>query len=102
MAIELELDESSLTGETHSTKKCTDQIERKDTHLADRINCAFMGTLVRSGNGQGIVIATGMRTEFGCIFGLMKDIDTRKTPLQNSMDQLGTLNFFLSLIYQYR
>lgn len=48
-----------------------------------------MGTLVRSGNGKGIVIGTADSSEFGELFKLMKSEDAPKTPLQISMDTLG-------------
>lgn len=48
-----------------------------------------MGTLVRSGYGQGIVIATGPNTEFGSISASLQEIESPRTPLQLSMDRLG-------------
>lgn len=48
-----------------------------------------MGTLVRNGNGAGIVVATGQQSEFGVIFSMMQEIGDRKTPLQLSMDELA-------------
>lgn len=48
-----------------------------------------MGTLVRHGNGDGIVIATGTKTEFGQVFDMVQDMEKKKTPLQQSMDELG-------------
>lgn len=53
-------------------------------------NIAFMGTLVRCGNGKGIVVNTGEKSEFGELFKLMQSEEAPKTPLQNSMDILGT------------
>ena len=58
-----------------------------------------MGTLVRFGNGYGIVVGTAERTEFGKMFKMMKDIEEKKTPLQVKMDELGKqltiLSFFI-------
>ena len=48
-----------------------------------------MGTLSVSGNGVGIVVATGEKTEFGQVFLMMKEIEDKKTPLQVKMDDLG-------------
>jgi Ca2+-transporting ATPase len=48
-----------------------------------------MGTLVRSGYGQGIVISTGAKTEFGSISISLQEIESPRTPLQLSMDRLG-------------
>ncbi|KAI5293027.1 High affinity Ca2+/Mn2+ P-type ATPase-like protein [Ascosphaera acerosa] len=60
-----------------------------DLRLSDQHNIAFMGTLVRSGYGQGIVIATSSRTEFGTISASLQSIESPRTPLQLSMDRLG-------------
>lgn len=61
-----------------------------DTQLNCKTNIAFMGTLVRSGHGQGIVYATGGKTHFGTIAAAVQETESPRTPLQNSMDQLGT------------
>lgn len=60
-----------------------------DVRLNEQTNTAFMGTLVRSGHGQGIVIATGPDTEFGAISASLNEIESPRTPLQLSMDRLG-------------
>ncbi|CUT98796.1 calcium transporting ATPase type 2C member [Echinococcus multilocularis] len=52
-------------------------------------NIAFMGTLVRSGNAIGVVIATGEHSEFGEVFKMMQTEEAPRTPLQKSMDRLG-------------
>lgn len=91
-ASELEIDESSLTGETHPARKHTEPIDSASSDIpaiAERSNTAFMGTLVKSGRGAGVVVATGDSTEFGVIFAMMQDIDDRKTPLQVKMDELA-------------
>ncbi|KAJ3219381.1 High affinity Ca2+/Mn2+ P-type ATPase-like protein [Dinochytrium kinnereticum] len=88
-SVDLEIDESNLTGETKPCKKHSSTIEGLQLALAERRNIAFMGTLVRSGHGCGIVIATGQKTEFGLVFEMMKEVEARKTPLQENMDDLG-------------
>ncbi|RDD36634.1 Calcium-transporting ATPase type 2C member 1 [Trichoplax sp. H2] len=89
-AIDLELDESSFTGETESCSKNVQEISSQvPFDVARCSNIAFMGTLVRSGRGIGVVIATGGDSEFGEIFKLMKKEESPKTPLQKSMDKLG-------------
>ncbi|KAL0255407.1 hypothetical protein I308_100211 [Cryptococcus tetragattii IND107] len=95
----LEIDESALTGETRPARKNTQVCERgegEDTHgegggkaLGERHCMAFMGTLVRSGNGSGIVVGTGKDTEFGVIFSMMQDVEEKRTPLQLDMDDLA-------------
>lgn len=58
-------------------------------------NVAFLGTLVRCGNGKGIVVSTGEQSEFGEVFKMMQEEEAPKTPLQKSMDILGAqLSFY--------
>ena len=45
----------------------------------------FMSTTVQHGHARAVVVATGMRTDFGRTFQEMKDVEQRKTPLQVSM-----------------
>merc|ERR1711939_294316 len=61
-----------------------------DTQLNSTTNIAFMGTLVRSGHGQGIVYATGGNTHFGTIAASVSETESPRTPLQLSMDSLGS------------
>jgi Ca2+-transporting ATPase len=53
-------------------------------------NIAYMGTLVKSGHGQGIVFATGGNTQFGTIATSVSGTESPRSPLQLSMDELGT------------
>lgn len=44
---------------------------------------------------QGIVVSTGTNSEFGSVFKMMLEEEAPKTPLQRSMDNLGTqLSFY--------
>lgn len=90
--VELEIDESNLTGENRPRRKISEAISTAsygELALNERENIAFMGTLVRQGRGEGIVVATGKSTEFGHVFELMQEVEVRKTPLQISMNDLG-------------
>lgn len=77
-----------------------------DTTLNSRTNIAFMGTLVRSGHGQGVVYATGGDTHFGTIAASVTQTESPRTPLQLSMDDLGgqlskasfVIIFFIGLV----
>ncbi|KAG8829989.1 High affinity Ca2+/Mn2+ P-type ATPase-like protein [Serendipita sp. 399] len=95
-ATSLEIDESSLTGETVPSMKSSLPCPSGPIPLAERSSIAFMGTLVRNGHGAGIVIATGSQTEFGVIFSMMQDVEEKKTPLQHSMDELAQKLSFIS------
>ncbi|CAI5747008.1 unnamed protein product [Peronospora destructor] len=89
-AVDLEVDESSLTGENAPVTKITGVIADSHLHpIAERKNVIYMGTLVRAGRGRAVVVGTGSRTEFGRVFDVVHQVEERKTPLQNSMDTLG-------------
>ncbi|CAH2283012.1 calcium-transporting ATPase type 2C member 1 isoform X1 [Pelobates cultripes] len=89
-AMDLSIDESSLTGETAPCSKLTaPQPSATNGDLTSRSNIAFMGTLVRCGKAKGIVIGTGENSEFGEVFKMMQAEEAPKTPLQKSMDILG-------------
>ncbi|XP_041377017.1 calcium-transporting ATPase type 2C member 1-like [Gigantopelta aegis] len=95
-AIDLSIDESSFTGETQSVNKTVNtQNDSEKNQISQRRNIAYMGTLVRTGRGKGIVIGTGENSEFGEIFKMMQGEEAPKTPLQKSMDTLGKqLSFY--------
>ena len=85
----LQIDEAALTGESEPVDKGTDIIELEEVALGDRVNLAFMSTIVTAGNGAGVVIATGMNTEVGRIADLMASAVEPKTPLQRRIDSLS-------------
>jgi P-type Ca2+ transporter type 2C len=88
-AVNLAIDEAALTGESAPVDKTDAELSEDRLPVADRRNMAFAGTVVTNGRGQGIVIATGMSTEFGRISGLVQTVEAGRTPLQESLDRLG-------------
>lgn len=85
----LEVDESSLTGESVAATKETGALQGDDIALGDRANQAFMNTVVTRGRGEMLVTATGPATEMGRIVGLLEAARDGATPLQRRLDQLG-------------
>ncbi|MFP5344359.1 MAG: cation-translocating P-type ATPase, partial [Gammaproteobacteria bacterium] len=85
----LEVDESALTGESHAVGKHTDPLADANAPLAERINMAFMNTVITRGRAEMLVTATGMDTEMGRIAGMMQAAPEAATPLQIQLDQLG-------------
>lgn len=85
---DLQAGEAALTGEAAAVLKHPDPVAA-DTDLAARSNMAWMGTDIVSGHGTGIVVATGMRSEFGRIAGLTQAMGQGGTPLQRKLSRLG-------------
>jgi Ca2+-transporting ATPase len=88
-AINLQVEEAALTGESLPVYKNAAMILEKDIPLGDRRNTAFMGTTVTYGRGRGVVIGTGMRSQLGLIAKMLEEVDEEETPLQKRLDQLG-------------
>ena len=89
--VALQVEESALTGESQPVEKQTTDLEAEDLQLGDRSNMVYAGTTVTYGKGRGIVVATGMETEFGGIARMLQTIERGKTPLQLSLDRVGML-----------
>lgn len=85
---ELHIDEAMLTGESVPTEKAPDALP-PDTALGDRRCMAFSGTLVTTGQGMGVVVATGDRTELGKISELVAQTRAVTTPLISQMNRFG-------------
>jgi Ca2+-transporting ATPase len=88
-AINLRIEEAALTGESMPVEKKAAVRLEEDVPLGDRINTAFLGTLVTRGRGRGIVTATGMHTQMGMIAKMLEGADNEPTPLQQRLDELG-------------
>lgn len=112
-ASDLTIDESNLTGENEPVKVTAESRSRNfssatripspstlspsaydgghgDASRSGGSNIAYMGTLVKSGHGQGIVYATGGDTQFGTIAASVSGTESPRSPLQLSMDELGS------------
>ena len=85
----LQVNESSLTGESESVNKFVDTIESEEIALGDQKNMVFSGSLVTYGRALVVVTGTGMNTEIGKIAHLMEETQEKQTPLQVSLDDFS-------------
>jgi len=81
----LQIQEAILTGESVPIEKQTQSVG-EDASLGDRRCMAYSGTLVTSGLGRGVVVATGADTEIGRISGMLSNVETLTTPLIRQMN----------------
>ena len=97
-SVHLSCDESSLTGESNSILKKSDEINSQVT-LADQTNMAFRGTNVTAGRGLGLVVATGMETEIGKIAKMIQNGGaSEQTPIQINLKRLGIFLTFAAFV----
>lgn len=84
----LEIEESSLTGESKPVEKHNEKIKTK-VDLGDRKNMLFSSTVVTKGSGWAVVTRTGMDTEIGKITAMVRDVEDEMTPLQKRLEHFG-------------
>ena len=91
----LSVNEAILTGEWLPVGK-NEQVIKGHQRITDQKNMVWMGTVVEDGVAKGIVVSTGMKTEFGHIAELLKG-DQRLTPFQKGIKRLAQLIGFVVL-----
>ncbi|MBL8529596.1 MAG: HAD-IC family P-type ATPase [Burkholderiales bacterium] len=84
----LRTEEAALTGESVPAEKSSDPVAEKST-VGDRDSMVFSGTMVVSGRGTGVVVATGSHTELGKINQLLAGVSALETPLLRQIKKLG-------------
>ncbi|GBG96887.1 cation-translocating P-type ATPase [Lactococcus termiticola] len=106
----LQIDESSLTGESEPIEKDAKAVISQEVPLGDQINMVFSGTNVLNGTAEGIVVAVGNQSQMGQIASLLEEQVKGKTPLQKRIDTLakrlafiafgaGAIIFFINILY---
>jgi Ca2+-transporting ATPase len=96
-AINLKIQESSLTGESVPDEKQTAALHG-EVPLGDRTNMAFSTGIVTYGRGRGVVVGTGMNTEVGKIADMLQQTVDTETPMGRRLEQLGKVLGIAALI----
>ena len=94
---DMRIAEAALTGESLPVSKTAASLAER-VGLADQTNMAFSSTLVTSGQGIGLVTATGDRTEIGRISHLIDSADELITPLTRRLAHLSGVMLWLILL----
>ncbi|MDD3439272.1 MAG: HAD-IC family P-type ATPase, partial [Clostridiaceae bacterium] len=87
----LKVEEASLTGESVPSEKDASKAFDTEVSIGDRLNMAYMSTIVTYGRGKGIVVNTGTNTEIGRIAEAIQTFEDETTPLQQKLNELGKL-----------
>jgi Ca2+-transporting ATPase len=88
-SVNLKVNEASLTGESLPVEKHAGAVLDQEIPVGDRVNTAFMSTVVTYGRGKGIVTTTGMTTQIGLIAKMLQAYEEEPTPLQRKLEGLG-------------
>lgn len=94
----LQINESSLTGESESVLKTTNVINENNVPIGDQKNMVCSGSFVTYGRAVIIITAIGMKTEIGKIANLLESAKEKKTPLQVNLDNFGKKLAFVILV----
>lgn len=84
----LQVEESSLTGESMPVDKNTNALD-KDASLADRTNMIFKGTYIARGTCKAVVTATGKETELGKIAESLQEVEDKESEFRKKTGQLA-------------
>jgi len=95
----LEVDESSLTGESFPVSKDPSVVMPSETRIPDQTNMLFTGTVITRGRGKALVTSTGLKTELGRISGITRAAREPKTALQLAMKQLSKTLVWVALFF---
>jgi calcium-translocating P-type ATPase len=86
----VEVDCSTLTGESVSVLRAADLVDRGVPRLNAR-DLVFSGTTCLQGEARGVVFATGMHTELGRIASLSERVTEQPSPLERQVRRVAWL-----------
>ena len=93
----LQIDESTLTGESLPIDKSANALLDDHCVLADRINMVYKGTFVNGGNARALVTATGASTELGAIGRMVEEAEDSEIPLNKRLNTFSNKLIWLTI-----
>jgi Ca2+-transporting ATPase len=95
----LQLDESSLTGESFPVLKDAEAIVPANAQVTDLTNMVLAGTLITQGEGLSIVTSTGKNTELGRVSEMTREVEEPDTPLQVTMEEVSKTLVWIAIFF---
>ena len=97
-AFEVSVDNSNLTGESEPQHRSTAPPPLDfDGPITEYPNLVFAGTVVASGNGTALVLATGTDTQFGHVVAIARTVEEPLSPLQKELDHTAKVNVYVAI-----
>jgi Ca2+-transporting ATPase len=87
----LKIQEASLTGESVPVEKDAKLIFDKTLPLGDRKNMCYSSSVVTYGNGVGVAVGIGMKTEVGKIAKMLNEQEEQETPIKQKLNKVGKI-----------
>ena len=86
-AVDLSVNEAFLTGESRPVKKTP--LTKKARAGDDTTSIVYAGSIIQYGEGEGVVVSTGLATKLGNIAQLVSQTVDTETPLQRRIRNLA-------------
>ena len=97
-AFEVDADNSTLTGESEPVRRtATPPPPDFEGPITEFPNLVLAGTVITSGTGTGIILATGLQTRFGEVVAITRAVEEPLSPLQLQLDHAAKLNVYVAI-----
>ncbi|MBS5925651.1 MAG: cation-transporting P-type ATPase [Clostridium sp.] len=95
----IKVDEKNVTGENFLKDKYESKIGGEVSSISEMKNILFKGTVIKEGEGAGIVISTGNNTQLGKLLTAMNYANSNKNTLKSMLDKnINKLYLLISFV----
>ncbi|PRR83942.1 cation-transporting P-type ATPase [Clostridium vincentii] len=96
-AIDIKVDEKNVTGENFLKDKFESKMDRDNYLVEEMKNILFRGSIIKEGEGSGIVVETGNSTQLGKMLAMLMYANNNKHTLGKKLEgKLGIMIFIIS------